>query len=487
MIRIKIQGLLLTFLISCTLLAPGVLIAQAPNPDWSAPLQLFNSGMSAYDPIVVTDAYDVVHVFWFEGPVAANVNGTPFNNPVAGPSVIYHTAREGGRWSKPVDIILSPGNGSAEIPEAAADPFGRLHLIWHGPNNVLYYSTADAQRASSASAWSVPKALGESLYHAGIRVDSKGNVHVVYPGLGNKGVYYLVSSDGENTWSNPTNVALTSRQDAAADYTQLAIDPTGAIHVVWTELQLPSGWPPLGVLYARSNDGGATWSAPLRLAADNYDQAMIEASKDGVIHVIWNGMVGIGGRYYEESKDGGRTWSKPVAVIPQGKGGTSGYPDFTFDSNGVLQMATPLDVDGIQYAFKQKEVWSTPQKISGDLKGKQVQSVERSRIAVSEGNRLNVVFEVGFQEIYYVSRLTDAPTVRARPLPTKVPPIPQRTATTATWTPAPTSTPTPSILGSDTSPERTDSGPWLSLLAGVIPASLLTILMLFTRIARRTV
>ncbi len=486
MMKIKQRWLLMTSLVMCTLLSPGVLSAQSPGGDWSAPLQLFNSAISASEPIVVSDAYGVVHVFWVEGPLAPTANAAPLNNSVAGPSVIYHTALVGGRWSKPVDVLLSPGNGEARFPEAAADSIGRLHLIWHGPNNTLYYSTADAKRASTASAWSEPKAIGESSFHAGIRVDSRGTIHVVYPGLGNKGTYYLVSADGGNTWSNPVNVASTSREDAAADYTQLAIDPAGAIHVVWTEFQLPEGWPPLGIFYSRSNDAGATWSAPLRLAADNYDEAMIGASREGAVHVIWNGMVGVGGRYYAQSTNGGRSWSKPAAVIPPGQGGTSGYPDFTIDANGVLHMATPLDVDGIQYAFKQKDVWSAPQKISDDLKGKRVQSVEESRIAISEGNRLNVVFEVGYQEIYYTWRLIDAPTRKSQPLP-----LPSNSSPTTTLTPTPratdrpTATGTPSPLDLTVEAGTTNTPVWFPLLAGLLPATLFVLSVVFVRIAHR--
>ncbi len=64
-----------TLFLSCFCLAlllvapisPGNANAQAPSGGWSAPLMLYRSDLSVSWPIVVTDAYGTVHVFWVEG------------------------------------------------------------------------------------------------------------------------------------------------------------------------------------------------------------------------------------------------------------------------------------------------------------------------------------------------------------------------------------------------------------------------------------
>ncbi len=481
----------LALFVIVALWTPGRVTAQSPGGDWSAPFKIFYTDQSAGEPIIVVDAYDVVHIFWTEYPYASQPGGQIPGGPGSGAAVIYHTSNEGGRWSAPRDIILSPGNSSARYPEVAADPYGRLHLIWLGPSNTLYYSSVDAASASSLRAWSLPKVLDEAMNHPGITSDAQGNIHVVYPGVGNSGVYYRGSADGGNTWSAAVNVASPSRENAAEDYTQLAVDSAGTIHVVWTEFQLPNAWPPLGVFYVHSTDRGMTWSPPYRLAGEGYDQATIKASRDGIVHIIWNGMVGIGGRYYAQSKDSGKIWSKPLAVILPGNSGTTGYPDFTFDSGGVIHAVTTasgtLDkFEALQYINNQSGVWSSPQKISGDLKGKRTQSVELSRIAISEGNRLSVVFEVGYQEIYYVSHLTASPVSKSEPMPTKVisslvPPV----TTTALPLRSPTPTPAGPVLNQNVEAAQTEMGAWFPFLAGVVPASVLLVLVLLLRMVQR--
>lgn len=133
-------------------LSGGNANAQGPDADWTAPLMLYRSDLSVDWPLVVADAYGPVHVFWVEG----SSEWTPTDLP----SVIFHTENDNGRWSRPSDILLSPGNSSATFPEVAADAFGALHIIWHGPNNTLYYSNVDARKAGEAGAWSPAKAIG---------------------------------------------------------------------------------------------------------------------------------------------------------------------------------------------------------------------------------------------------------------------------------------------------------------------------------------
>lgn len=457
----------------------GTPTAQSAPGDWSAPLAIFSTDDRVQDTAIVTDAYDIVHAFWIVGAAPEAKSSAPW--------AIYHASKENDRWARPADIILSPGGGSAQAPEIAADPYGRLHLIWHGPNNKIYYSSADGREAGNSRGWSKAKMLGSGLNHSGIFADQAGRLHVVYPGTGNSGVYYTTSSDGGDTWSGSVNVAPTaSRESAAADYAQASVDSQGGIHVVWTEFKLPDGWPPLGVFYSRSVDNGATWSTPFRLASDGYDIAAVRTSSDGSINVLWNGMAGLGGRYFAQSTNQGRSWSKPVPIIPPGQGGTSGYSEFVMDATGTLHAATSTGTSTL-YTFYQGGKWSTPLKVSGDLKGKTIASVEFPRIALSSGNRLNVLFEVGLQEIYYVTRVTDAPSKKSQPLPTRTPSI---TAAPQTAAPAiaaalPSALPT-RVKFNDTGPVDTGVSTYYPLITGVVLSSLIALIAIGVHLARRS-
>jgi hypothetical protein len=396
-------------LFTLILLNSGLVVrAQTIPASWSPPQLLYRSDQNVSNPLVVNDADDTVHVFWTESSSGETTTSIP--------TVIYHTELREGIWSRPTDILLAPGNESATAPEVSADKQGRLHLIFHGPNNTLYYTSVDARHAGEALAWTAPIAIATAWLNSGITVDDKGIIHVAYPGLGNQGVYYTQSSDGGRTWSDGVTIAVPHREDAAPDYAQLVVDSKGGIHVVWTEYQLPKSAPVLGSFYSHSFDEGMTWSPAVRMANGEFPEATIKRDPTDGLHIIWNGVIGLGGRYYTRSDDRGKTWSTPFPIVAKGIGGTSGYPDFVADATGTLHLATSIG-EQVVYVRGQAGVWSLPVKISGNLNGLNSKSVELPRITVNQGNRLYAVVQNGFKEIYFMTAITDAPVKRSTAIP----------------------------------------------------------------------
>lgn len=87
------------------------------------------------------------------------------------------------------------------------------------------------------------------------------------------------------------------------------------------------GADPTDVMFARSEDGGETWSSPVRVnddapGANNWQWlAMMDVAPNGRIDVFWNDTRANPGSfiselYYAYSSDGGRTWSPNLAVSP---------------------------------------------------------------------------------------------------------------------------------------------------------------------------
>jgi len=89
----------------------------------------------------------------------------------------------------------------------------------------------------------------------------------------------------------------------------------------------PSGPDPLDVMYARSTDGGMTWSNPVRVNDDPNNNGAYQwfgtmsVAPNGRIDVIWNdtrnsGQANMSELFYSSSTDGGVTWSANTQLSP---------------------------------------------------------------------------------------------------------------------------------------------------------------------------
>jgi hypothetical protein len=87
------------------------------------------------------------------------------------------------------------------------------------------------------------------------------------------GIYFARSRDGGSTWSAPATVAAPARDihPHAESAPRLVATRAGVVAVVWSNSIPAPGrrWPASNIRFARSNDGGRSWSAPLTLNDDS--------------------------------------------------------------------------------------------------------------------------------------------------------------------------------------------------------------------------
>ena len=135
------------------------------------------------------------------------------------------------------------------------------------------------------------------------------------------------STDGGETWVDSVEVGYRPPR-AQQDKEWLAADMTpspfrGSMYMTWTEFDRygsAAAGDSSRILFARSIDRGATWSAPVRISDrggnciddDNTVEGAVPAvGPEGQIYVSWSGPSGI---VFDRSTDGGSTWGSDVPV-----------------------------------------------------------------------------------------------------------------------------------------------------------------------------
>lgn len=468
--------------LSCLLVALALSVAftwqgvQAQT-GWSTPSVIFRTDGYATRPRLVADATGDLHLLFFLREATESGAGTA--------TMIMYSRLHDGVWSAPVDVLVGAGTNS---PSVAVDARGILHVVWEGgTQGELAYSQAHVSQAGTARGWSQPRLLSEpNTFDSDILAVEDGTLRLVYS-TGSGYVWYQESADGGTSWSTPTTVAEPETQGCTTNNPRMAVDSAGSIHVVWTELKLPSGWPPCGALYSDSLDHGRNWSIPVRIAGPGYGQINLLATDPSTIFLAWNAMVGIGERKFTRSIDGGFGWASAQLLTSGLRGGFTGYPSMAADSAGVIHLVTSVDRPrnesmAVYHLAWNGTAWSDPVLVSTGAIG--FRSVELPWIVVSNGNQLHVVYEDDFQRIWHTTR-----SVSALPIPASELLPPPQTQADATREPAGTqtvfvATPRPDLSGL---PEIVDPtvSPRETFLFGLAPAGILVGLVVLGRLLLR--
>lgn len=262
-------------------------------------------------------------------------------------------------FSKPVELCANCGNH-----HIAVDASGKVYAIWSTNGALELWTSLDGQTFTRVSG---PHSAIAGI-HGDIAVAPAGDfVHLVWIDLDRVGpylcdgrgdnagfdpapcydVFYARSADGGRTFSTPVNISM-------ADYglygPRIAVDATGhVLNVVWNQATTGEGniCCAREVYFTRSTDGGTTFSPPQRLSAlqDSHNVDIATDTWGQVIDVAW-WVSAAGGRvrqvYLLRSTDGGLTFSAPKLLAD------GSYPSVTSDGTGrIVNLAYAHD--GIRF------------------------------------------------------------------------------------------------------------------------------------------
>lgn len=423
-----------------------------PEPVWAEPLPVVNSSDPLLSPVLAAAGDGRFHALWSQPPAGSAVNAA-----AAAGQTLYYSRLNAGSWAPGRPILNSP-DGKADQPALAADTAGALFAVWSGgASGQIFFSRAVAARASSVAEWIAPVALPsprEAGSHPDIQIDAVGTLYVTYavPQNEDRGIYLVKSENSGDTWSPPIQLL-----DAAAagwqmvDQPQLALVNPEMMHAIWIHHLLPDGTSPQALAYARSVDGGETWSEPVLVEERAVYMAQLAAMDERSVHLAWLEMVdGRLSLFHQYSIDGGFNWSDPAVVFtPDATGGP-----FTLlsapDGLHLLQLAQTI-VDDRQVLLEwlwDGARWRTAQGATlthGVAKALGVTAVAdpNGRLGVLYDNHL--LLDSGEPQLQYViaytERAWETPSVLPTPLPTLTPTPPPQPTDTPTPLPSPTPTP----------------------------------------------
>jgi hypothetical protein len=471
------------------------------KPIWSSLETLSESGTAAIEgvPAIGADPQGKLYTLWSQADPAG----------MAGAS-LYAAVWDGARWSRGAPVLTQKeaGAGRAVQPSLAADAQGRLHVVWN--NGQVVYSWKYARDAGAAQGWATPwplPSVSTASSWPDIVADPRGEtLHVVYavPYNEGRGIYYVRSSDGGQTWGKPVAVfdAAAAKWDSA-DKPRLALDAQmDVLHIVWLRA-LPAESNGQMVYYARSTDGGQTWNAPIKLAEGVVNWPRVAVMGTGRVAVIWDQVRARGAVtapyevWAQFSLDGGQRWTEAARV--RGFEQVSGPAGLASDGAGSLYVLglglKPGGESALLYARWDGRAWADADRAG---LGQDAALGNAVSAAFAPGaNRLGVALrQRAFQAPRQTAPAPDvagqvsgsefqvaasgrelAPAARPAPAPTFTP-MPASTLL-PTATPGPTSTPRPRVSAAVVETPGRSVSPWVVgatlavlLVAGVVAARL---------------
>ncbi|MEZ4875856.1 MAG: T9SS type A sorting domain-containing protein [Flavobacteriaceae bacterium] len=299
------------------------------------------------------------------------------------------------------NVMISNQNNPNE-PSIKMNPLN-TDLLVAGANLNNYYTSNDGGLTWTANTLSSSYGVwGDPV----IDVDPDGNFyffHLSNPASGNwiDRIVCQKSTTNGSTWNDGSYTGLNGTK--AQDKQWSIIDRnTGTIYLTWTQFDAYGSGNSNDksiILFSKSEDGGATWSTPVKINevdgdcvdSDNTVEGAVPAlGPNGEIYVAWAGPNGL---VFNKSLDDGATWmAQEIAIDPMPTGWDYAIPGI-YRGNGLP--ITKCDLSGgphhgtiyvnwsdqrngandtdvwLSKSTDRGDTWSAPVRVNDDPPGKQ--------------------------------------------------------------------------------------------------------------------
>ena len=116
--RFFVLAIALMLLASAAQVGVPAAAAQSVSVAWSQPIRLTNPEIQSWSPTIASDLAGNVHVLWPQTMLTGAPTGMG--------DTLYYARWDGEKWTTPSDVLVSPGNLGAEMPDIAVTPDGIL-------------------------------------------------------------------------------------------------------------------------------------------------------------------------------------------------------------------------------------------------------------------------------------------------------------------------------------------------------------------------
>lgn len=182
-------------------------------------------------------------------------------------------------------------------------------LVWHGSMDI-------AMGRGERGPWQQNESRYDYVDDPTVAIDERGNVAVAWVDQKRKDVFFGRQGEAVNVSRSPQTLSWLPR----------IVSRSGKVFVLWQEIIFSGGSHGGEMLFARSSDGGRTFSEPQNLSnsvagdgkgridKDYWHNGSFDlvVGADGMIHTAWTEYEGA--LWYRRSADGGKTFSGKTRV-----------------------------------------------------------------------------------------------------------------------------------------------------------------------------
>ena len=265
----------------------------------------------------------------------------------------YRSTNGGATWSFDGTISGSQTNTDKQMEWAdhsGSSPYANnIYAIWHNGNPAF-------MNHRTSSGWGTPIQVSDSqatgtCIGADVKTNSAGDVFGFFPDTGSRGLFVVKSTNGGSSFGTPVKLVTTydSYDIGVPAFSSRRIllyvsggtyknGATNNVYALWTDLSGDTGCTTASnepgtnasstcktrIWFSRSTDGGATWSARVKLnnqsgLNDQFNPFLAVDETNGTIGAMYYDTVADSTRkkvdvYYQMSTDGGATWQAAVKV-----------------------------------------------------------------------------------------------------------------------------------------------------------------------------